>query len=391
MIRYACSNIDKELAISLWKNCFNDSEKYINFFFSNHYKYNNFLLYENLGGLHLTPYNHCFFYSCELSWYIQGVAVFEKYRRKGILKNLMLKTIEDANKKGLREIFLIPANPKIYTPYDFEFSHMLEKYYTTKNELCDFLKNDEYSIIEIFSDNLELNYQNILDFYHKNMKKFNSFIKKDLTNLKLFLAELHLEKSSFFYVKKNSIFVGLFSLVPHEDNLELRDLFFDNKDILSNIFNFIYNSAYNFKNIVITAPQGSEIETYFFNRLNIKKDIYPFIMTRIIDIKRTLLEYLSQNSYSEIFSLIIFIEDKLIPSNQGIYTLYFSDKTIEFSQESLNYDFKIDVKTLVEIIYGTTSISTLVKQNKIKIKNLEIIETIKVIFTLKNNYILEYI
>ncbi|MGL6064027.1 MAG: GNAT family N-acetyltransferase [Fusobacteriaceae bacterium] len=391
-IRYARNNsTDRDQALNLWSNCFNDSQKYIEFFFSTHYKHTNFLLYENFGGLHLTPYNHSFFNFNNISWYIQGVAVFEEYRRKGIMRSLIIKTLENAKEQGLREVFLIPVNPKVYSPYDFEFSHTLEKYYTSKNELSSFVENKEYSIVQVSLNNLNSLYQDILNYYHEKMKKYDSFIVKDFNNLKFFLEELELEKSSFFYVKNKSGIVGLFSLVPHEESLEIRDLYFDNSDILSNIFYFIYNSSYDFQEILITTPQNTEIETYFPNRLKIKKTVYPFIMTRIIDVKRILLEYISKNKYTHYSPLTIFIVDNLILSNSGSYTINFFNKTVEFNKNSSHCDLEIDVKTLVEIIYGTSSFSTLLKQDKLKIKNMKILKTIEGMFTLKYNYILEYI
>ncbi|MGL5123552.1 MAG: GNAT family N-acetyltransferase [Fusobacteriaceae bacterium] len=391
-VRYAYDNkIDKDLAISLWSNCFNDSKKYMEFFFSTHYKYSNFLLYENFGGLHLTPYNHSFFNSINISWYIQGVGVFEKYRRKGIMKTLIIKTLENAKEEGLREVFLIPVNPAVYTPFNFEFSHILEKYYTSKDELRNFMKNKEYSIVQVSLNILDSVYQDILDFYHDNMKKFDSFVVKNFDNLKFFLEELELEKSSFFYVKKNSHIVGLFSLVSHEKILEIRDLFFNNKEILSNIFYFIYNSFHCEQDILITAPQNSQIETYFSNRLQIRKTISPFIMMRIIDVKRVLFESILKNKTISSSSITIYVEDNLIPSNQGYYTIDLLNKTVEYKKKSFNCDLEINISTLVELIYGTTSPSILLKQNKLKIKNVKNLKKIEKFFTLKTNYILEYI
>ena len=87
----------------------------------------------------------------------------------------------------------------------------------------------------------------------------------------------------------------------------------------------------------------------------------------------------------------IYIEDKILKENTGLYCL---DKEIKFSnitEEKASYDLKIDIGDLVFLITGYFSIDDLVKLGKIDIKNKNVIKKLNKIFNKRNSYLYEFI
>ena len=88
----------------------------------------------------------------------------------------------------------------------------------------------------------------------------------------------------------------------------------------------------------------------------------------------------------------IYIEDKILKENTGLYSL--NNNEIIFSnikEEKASYDLKIDIGDLVFLITGYFSIDNLVKMGKIDISNKETLRKLKRIFSKKNSYLYEFI
>ena len=87
----------------------------------------------------------------------------------------------------------------------------------------------------------------------------------------------------------------------------------------------------------------------------------------------------------------IYIKDKILRENTGLYSL---NKEIKFSnttEEKSAYDLKIDIGDLVFLITGYFSVDDLVKLGKIDIKNKNVIKKLNKTFSKKNSYLYEFI
>ena len=87
----------------------------------------------------------------------------------------------------------------------------------------------------------------------------------------------------------------------------------------------------------------------------------------------------------------IYIEDKILKENTGLYSLNNEINFSNITEEKASYDLKIDIADLVFLITGYFSIDDLVKLKKIDIKNRSIIKKLNKIFNKKNSYLYEFI
>ena len=87
----------------------------------------------------------------------------------------------------------------------------------------------------------------------------------------------------------------------------------------------------------------------------------------------------------------IYIEDKILKENSGLYSL---NNEISFSniiEKKATYDLRIDIENLVFLITGYFSIDELIELGKIDITNKNIIKKLSKIFNKKNSYLYEFI
>ena len=87
----------------------------------------------------------------------------------------------------------------------------------------------------------------------------------------------------------------------------------------------------------------------------------------------------------------IYIEDKILKENTGLYSLNNEISFSNINEENASYDLKIDITDLVFLITGYFSIDDLVKLGEIDIKNKNIIKKLNKIFSKKNSYLYEFI
>lgn len=107
----------------LWRDAFGDTERYMDFYFSQKAKrsavFSDYEGEELVSMAFFTPYSG-FFQGKKIQMeYIVGVATAEKYRHKHRMKKLLESAIADRKKKGVDIVFLSPENPRVYESLGF--------------------------------------------------------------------------------------------------------------------------------------------------------------------------------------------------------------------------------------------------------------------------------
>lgn len=107
---------------TLWKRAFQDSEKYMDYYFAN--KAGKSCVYTDWEGEELcamaffTPYSAFYMgHACKIP-YIVGVATEEKYRRQKRMTRLLERGINEWREKSPL-VFLSPETPRVYEPLGF--------------------------------------------------------------------------------------------------------------------------------------------------------------------------------------------------------------------------------------------------------------------------------
>ena len=109
----------EEVCRRLWKNNFDDSTEYISFYFSDRWKESTTIIYGEESMLHLNPYRMQLFGSEKTIYYIVGVCTDKAYRHRGYMDALLRESFRYLYEKDAPFVYLMPADEKIYLPYDF--------------------------------------------------------------------------------------------------------------------------------------------------------------------------------------------------------------------------------------------------------------------------------
>ena len=389
-VRYA-KKTEKEIAIKFWKDSFKDSEEQIKFYFDNVYNGKNYLVLEDnskiVSSLHENDYIFNFNNKSVNSKYIVGVSTDITMRNKGYMSKLLISMLENSKKKSMPFVFLTPINPIIYRKFGFEYFSNIEYYNFSGEELTNFkLPSNNYSYIEINEENKNLYLDALIKIYNSNMKDDFCYLERDNFYFDKILKEANSDgmKTFILYKDKKACAYIIFGL--YEENIEIRECMALDCISYKEILALIYGYRDYYKNINLASPNNSNIEFLFDNQLNIEKIVKPFMMMRILNPLSIFKNLKLKNS-----NIKIYIEDKILKENTGLYSL---NNEISFSnilEEKTTYDLKIDMGDLVFLITGYFSIDELIKLGKIDIKNKNVIKNLNKIFSKKNSYLYEFI
>ena len=389
-VRYA-KKTEKEIAIKFWKDSFKDSEEQIKFYFDNVYNVKNYLVLEDnskiVSSLHENDYIFNFNNKSVNSKYIVGVSTDITMRNKDYMSKLLVSMLENSKKKGMPFVFLTPINPKIYRKFSFEYFSNIEYYNFSIKELVNFkLPKEDYSYIEINEENKNLYLNDLIKIYNFNMKDNFCYLERDNFYFDKILKEANSDEMKTFILYKNKVASAYIIFSLYEEKIEIRECLALNSISYKEILALIYGYRDYYKNINLASPNNSNIEFLFDNQLNIEKIVKPFMMMRILNPLSIFKNLKLKNS-----NIKIYIEDKILKENTGLYSL---NNEISFSnilEEKTTYDLKIDMGDLVFLITGYFSIDELIKLGKIDIKNKNVIKNLNKIFSKKNSYLYEFI
>ena len=390
-IRYAKKS-EKEMAIKFWKDSFKDSEEQIKFYFDNIYNEKNYLVLEDnskiVSSLHENDYIFNFNNKSIKSKYIVGVSSDIAMRNKGYMSKLLISMLEISKKKSMPFVFLTPINPKIYRKFGFEYFSNIEYYNFSIEELVDFkLPNGDYSYIEINEENKKSYLDDLVKIYNFNMEDKFCYLERDNFYFDKILKEAISDEMKIFILYKNKVASAYIIFGLYEENIEIRECMALDGISYKEILALIYGYRDYYKNVSLASPNNSNLEFLFENQLNIEKIVKPFMMMRILNPLA-----IFKNLKLENHNIYIYIEDKILKENTGLY--FFSNKKFTFYAlpvEKSIYHLRIDIADLVFLITGYFSIDDLVKMGKIDISNKETLRKLKRIFSKKNSYLYEFI
>lgn len=390
-IRYAKKS-EKEIAIKFWKDSFKDSEEQIKFYFNNIYNEKNYLVLEDnskiVSSLHENDYIFNFNNESIKSKYIVGVSSDITMRNKGYMSKLLIAMLENSKKKDIPFVFLTPINPKIYRKFGFEYFSNIEYYNFSIGELANFkLPNNDYSYIEINEKNKKSYLTDLIKIYNSNMEDNFSYLERDDFYFDKILKETSSDEMKTFILYKNKKACAYIIFGLYEDNIEIRECMALDSISYKEILALIYGYRDYYRNISLASSNNSNLEFLFENQLNIEKVIKPFMMMRVLNPLA-----IFKNLKLENHNIYIYIEDKILKENTGLY--YFLNKKFTFYAlpvEKSIYHLRIDIADLVFLITGYFSIDDLVKMGKIDISNKETLRKLKRIFSKKNSYLYEFI
>jgi predicted acetyltransferase len=131
MINFADENTFQHVR-KMWKDCFNDTDEFIDLYFSEKYDNRNTLIYfdENtpVASLQMLMYIFTFYGEEISSAYISGACTVEPFRNKGYMRKLLKTSLEVIQNRQIPLSILIPAETWLYSYYaKFGYEKVFDK------------------------------------------------------------------------------------------------------------------------------------------------------------------------------------------------------------------------------------------------------------------------
>ncbi|MCP3314838.1 GNAT family N-acetyltransferase [Clostridioides difficile] len=392
-IRYAKEE-EIESIKEIWSYCFNDTESFMKYYFNYKYKSENTVVALDEGkiisSLQLNQYKLLLNSKVYNTSYVIGVSTLPEGRGTGYMSKVMKFTLNELYKKGQLVSILMPIDYRLYRRFGYE--HCYDQIEYTIN--TDDLKNFKSSGKMIKSNLSQID--DLIRIDRAFLNEVNGNVLKDEHYYENLFKEIQSE-DGFLYIHEGNEKDGYIVYFLQEGKMFVRELFYKNIDALKSMLKFIYNHNTQCKIVTISTPTIDKIRFILDNPRDSDIKIKPFMMGRIINVKKFIEDIDIEKDINSSFNLLI--EDKFIDENNGLFKISIQNKKVSVEQldkkdaekPQEDFDIKLDINTLTQLSFSYMDVNEAIFLNDIKDVSEETLETLNCIFSKKNNYINEYI
>ncbi|HEK4867211.1 TPA: GNAT family N-acetyltransferase [Clostridioides difficile] len=392
-IRYAKEE-EIESIKEIWSYCFNDTESFMKYYFNDKYKSENTVVALDEGkiisSLQLNQYKLLLNSKVYNTSYVVGVSTLPEGRGAGYMNKVMKFTLNELYKKGQLVSILMPIDYRLYRRFGYE--HCYDQIEYTIN--TDDLKNFKSSGKMIKSNLSQID--DLIQIDRTFLNEVNGNVLKDEHYYENLFKEIQSE-DGFLYIHEGNEKDGYIVYFLQEDKMFVRELFYKNIDALKSMLKFIYNHNTQCKIVTISTPTIDKIRFILDNPKDSDIKIKPFMMGRVINVKKFIEDIDIENDINSSFNLLI--EDKFIDENNGLFKISIQNKKVSVEQldkkgaekPQEDFDIKLDINILTQLSFSYIDVNEAIFLNDIKDVSEETLETLNCIFSKKNNYINEYI
>lgn len=235
----------------LWEEIFTeDTPEFLDYYYSVKTIDNEIYVIEDGGEivsmLHLNPYQMRIQDKIYQTHYIVAVATDERYRKRGLMRQLLNHAMQVMADRGEPFTFLMPAAEAIYKPFGFEFVYE-QKREKVSGKKC---KDSTLEIVEASQSDC----QAIADFANEILCAYDVVTWRDADYYKTTLAEQISENGGILVAKRDGKIEGVFCYAK-EGQFEIREPLFCDKEVLQHA---IYHLTGNETEPVLCVGYGHE-------------------------------------------------------------------------------------------------------------------------------------
>ena len=198
----------KEQLISLYKQSFDESGDYVDYFFQNRYKEENVAAVimdgRVISALHLIPQKIMMDGKAVLAGYISSAATLPEFRGRGIFAETIAKADEMLVESGMDFCFLFPFKHEYYKKFDFiEYTYVKTR--TAGAGLNEEIKKKNEKIrIEEYREGDKKLLNKIKDIYERLCGNFEGWVIRDDREWEYRIGEIRADKGIVLAVKADN-------------------------------------------------------------------------------------------------------------------------------------------------------------------------------------------
>ncbi|HCU2610830.1 TPA: GNAT family N-acetyltransferase, partial [Clostridioides difficile] len=382
-IRYAKEE-EIESIKEIWSYCFNDTESFMKYYFNDKYKSENTVVALDEGkiisSLQLNQYKLLLNSKVYNTSYVVGVSTLPEGRGAGYMNKVMKFTLNELYKKGQLVSILMPIDYRLYRRFGYEHCYDQIEYTINTDDLKNF-KSSGKMIKSNFSQ-----IDDLIQIDRTFLNEVNGNVLKDEHYYENLFKEIQSE-DGFLYIHEGNEKDGYIVYFLQEDKMFVRELFYKNIDALKSMLKFIYNHNTQCKIVTISTPTIDKIRFILDNPKDSDIKIKPFMMGRVINVKKFIEDIDIEKDINSSFNLLI--EDKFIDENNGLFKISIQNKKVSVEQldkkgaekPQEDFDIKLDINTLTQLSFSYIDVNEAIFLNDIKDVSEETLETLNCIFS----------
>ncbi len=305
-----------KLARSLWEEVFpEDSIQFTDYYFEHKASKNIGYVIEDApydAMLFRTPYVVQIGEEKRELSYLVGVATRKEHRHKGYMRQLLAETMKEMYEEKQPFTFLMPANPTIYEPFGFRYVYERDEWNLTEEVIEESGLNYDAATLELQAASMEskkekqvnnrlLNgiygvkklqkkmpeypvLEQLADFANRILKeKYKIYVYRDVAYYEMLLKELEAQNGDIYLFFENGSIKAYFLYAKEEGKVFIQE---------------------------VLQEDGVSLEC--LQKQQYKK---PIIMARIVHLEEMMRLVRSEMPRE----VILKVEDKLIPDNNGVF------------------------------------------------------------------------
>ena len=382
-IRFAKES-DKNNIIDIWNYCFDDGPKFTDYYFNDKYKHENTIVVEDdeiVSSLQLNQYNLKLNDKIYDTSYVVGVSTFPQARGKGYMKHIMDFTLNELYRKNQLVSILMPIDYRLYRKYGYEHCYDQIEYEIDIEDLSGFKSKGFLKKAKL--DNIN----DLINIENNFLKDLNGTIIRDKNYYENLFKEVESE-DWHIYIHEDELKDGYIIYFINNENIFVRELYYNNLNALKGILRFLYNHNTQCKKVTISSPIDDKIRFILSNPKTANIKLKPFMMGRVINFKKYL-ESLNIKS-NENLSINISVKDDFIKENNKIFKIHLNNNKLNVESGDYIPDVEFNINTITQLAFSYINGKEAYLLNDLK-ENKKVIEFLDLIFVKKENYINEYI
>lgn len=377
---------------TLWDYCF---EKKESFFFQWYFK--EYCLKQNvvLGGfnqqgflmtmVHLNPYTLSLRGMEITTSYLVGVATDPAARGKRATKRLFEMAFAILKAQGNFFVILMPEHAGVYLPYQFAFVYFKHRYELPLAALS-FGKIDDSIILERVKDINDFN--ELSNLYKSFMQKYNGYVIRTKREWSNFWFVFKNEGGELVIAYRGDKPVGYMLYQLNVKVFKVVELVYDDVEIKNTFLRYTRQHMAQCDKLEWLA-ETDDLTYLHFPDQALSGSIFPFMMARVIDVRKALEAVpLSNNVTKGTFTILI--TDDLIKVNNVLLKVTISNNAIKFDNTFELPDIEMDISAFTQLYFGQFSLSELAAEGVIAVYSDDAGCLLSNILPKCNNYINEY-
>lgn len=389
------SENEKTQVKNLWKYCFDDTDEYMDYYFTKRYEYeNNYIIKDDdevISSLMTNKYSLKINDEIKNVSYIVGVSSSAVHRGGGYASILIKRTLTELYEKGEDITMLMPIDSYIYTRYGFaNIYNMLEL-----DIPIDRIKINKTNLKAVYYEDDIM--EHLIEIYNKSMSSIGSYFARDDSYFQNMIDEVKLEGGKIIICYEDDRPIAYMIFYPKHEGGEtgfVREIFSLKKSGYDKLMEIVKSHYTQIKNVIVHSYEKSNVFYYFNADNKITYKIKPFMMSRVLNAKKIFQEQINVNLRYVAFeggNLKIKLVDEIIQENNKVFEIRSNkDNGFILDISDSTEDLEMSIYDLSRLVFGYINWEILLFEKNIELSDAKKF-LLNLLFQKKNSYFNDYV